>query len=354
MQSEVTEHSDEKEILPSVEFPLSHAESIIIAEFLNVRSKALEACGIPSFDDEAVKGLYVKDKIYKVGQELNYKYGGDLITAREEIIKRVNEYFEDGEVVLADIENMSSKDFRIELFQYLFDLDSEQREMLLSVVAAATPDIVVTLDGGSFNRGMQIVRAEASFVGADGFRLDSNTNSAQSQEQEKEQDTEEVQQHLVDDKLLTDQAEVTELPSGEETLLEDESDSVQLVESESPEITSEEWEEKFNEDVTKALESLIEDGLLLADTQTITLDLFNKKSKSRKHGTKTGLKRAVTLGIISYGQTEFSLRETVSMVIQNSHKSILSAPKKSRKRTRADELIDEKISDIQEKLRKEG
>lgn len=346
-RTEIAEQVEEKEILPSVEFPLSHAESLIIAEFLNVRSKVLEECGIPAFEDETVKGLYLKDMTYKVSQELNYKYGGDLITAREEIIKKVNEYFEDGEVVLADIENMSSKDFRIELFQYLFDLDSEQREMLLSVVAAANPDIVLTLDGGSFTSGIQVIKAETGYVRKDGSPLVEEEKDNTVTSAETAIDSDSVEEEITVEEVVTD-------TTVEETLGSVALDSVVDTHEDSQERIPEPWEEKFSDDVTKALESLFDDGLLTEDTETITLDLFNNKSKSRKNGTRTGIKRAVTLGIISYGQTEFSVKETVSMIIQNSHKSIFSAPKRSTKHDRAEAIIDQAILTFKNNLRQDS
>lgn len=111
---------------------------------------------------------------------------------------------------------------------------------------------------------------------------------------------------------------------------------------------------KLEVDAEKAIENLIDEGIIVAGTDEISLKIYTSKSNSRTSGTKTSLKRAKNCGIIeSTKQEVFSVRQIVVMEILNAYRDLFSAPNNSSRFTEAMKLIDEVVEGAKQRLAKQ-
>ncbi len=157
---------------PVISFPLNHAESLLLAEYLELRSDILRTFEIPVMDNDTVlKGLRDGFKQTNMMVELS-PYGGDINTARKAVIDKVCRYFSDADIVMDDIDNMPEKDNRFQLFQYLLEFEEDQRKFLLDKLAESTPRTVITEKMGSFTSGVQVDSIQSYHQLSDGTVLE--------------------------------------------------------------------------------------------------------------------------------------------------------------------------------------
>ncbi len=205
--------SKETVAVPVIHFPLNRTESLVLGEFLEFRAEVLKEFDIPTIDVEsALSGLKRISKTSDIAEALvNYK---DVHELRKSIIEKVNDYFEQDEVVLDDLVNMSEKDHRYELFQYLFGFDEEQRKFLLEKLCDAIPSVDYTEHAGSFSSGRQIIAVQTGLRLPNGEMLgrgevDDPTNTTRySYDDESEQDAE-ISVEPIGDSIDSDHTETT-------------------------------------------------------------------------------------------------------------------------------------------------
>lgn len=341
---------DTKERQGTLDLPLNHAETIILTEFLSTKSEVLRAYGIKEFVTQDKEKLFeVSDADLKLKYELEIIYGG-VENAREIIIDKLIRYFgeDNQDNIYEDLVAISEKDFRFSLFCYLFDLQEEgSLELLINEVLKAKPDTTVVIDEGGYNRGKQIIDTKAGFIDEYGKEIIAPTG--EDQEQVDEEEIISVPEELAEDEVieLNDELQVS--------LEEAEDQVVTVVDQKNPETKTQSKKlKKLEVDAEKAIENLIDEGIIVAGTDEISLKIYTSKSNSRTSGTKTSLKRAKNCGIIeSTKQEVFSVRQIVVMEILNAYRDLFSAPNNSSRFTEAMKLIDEVVEGAKQRLAKQ-
>lgn len=198
-----------EEVQPVVHFPLNHAESTILAEFLTLNKEILSEQDIPAPQADIGKRLSEGLEASKLIIELS-PYFGSLEEARTAILRKVIDYFKESEKVLADIKNMPVLDNRFELFEYLFGFDDEDREYLLDTLAKSVPVTEVFTSRGSFSSGVQIIEANGFRLAPDGRRLGLSNDEEATESAHTTPEAEESQvsnTHYIDEDQLAAPAE---------------------------------------------------------------------------------------------------------------------------------------------------
>lgn len=175
VQPEQSPNADrDEETIPqsqSCGFPLSMYECSVLASFFTTNAAVFERQGIQTIDKDAAEAISDRMKQATYNQERAiaiYKYG-DLRGVRENIIEKLMKFFEDDAAVLNTMELMSIRDDRLPLFEYLFDIEGEQRWKLLEELLDAKhfTDVNVNMT----RRGAHVRDTTLRVIGANGRDL---------------------------------------------------------------------------------------------------------------------------------------------------------------------------------------
>lgn len=201
-----------------VYFPLSHAESVLLAEFLEMNTELLDDMDMTDHIDGICDRLRRRFNPSKIIEAI-VNNGGSLEKARVAIISKVDAYFSDDnlEEVFNDLDNMERLDNRYPLFEYLIDLDSDQRKFLLDKLALSVPYIEVKEDVGSFNRGRQVIDAQTGRIDKYGNKIGSAHQDKPTEYILELDDTEELEIDHQDDGVSDEEATV--IDEGDNTIV---------------------------------------------------------------------------------------------------------------------------------------
>ena len=132
---------------PSSFFPLSRYEASVLATFLDMNNEILEKVGIPRISEEVVERL--RNKVTTREMKLYERVKGtDIKSTRESVITAIATFFKDESKVLKAIGHMSEEDDRYGLFEYLFQIDGEERWRLFEQLKSIETKLTYKVDGG--------------------------------------------------------------------------------------------------------------------------------------------------------------------------------------------------------------
>ncbi len=308
-----------------VKFPLSQAESAILAEFLDLKRDLLEAFDIPVIDPGISDKIHEGLKTTKIAETMA-EYGGDVSRARKSIISKVHEYFMDEDMVMDDITNMSERDYRYGLFEYLFTFDYEDRVVLLEKLATSVPvtEISMQNQGGVFSSGVVITGTEMKHVDDQGNLLlgDEDVSDDESHAKSLSVDDQASDTPIYFDLSLdasvatseTDGLAAEDAISADDVSEIDEDDASATEESghARSESTKPEWLVDFIAEVHDQISLFEEDGLMTS-ADGVTRKVMNVMSSSTIMGTDENLRRGVANGIIKQSKTGRRNEESISM-----------------------------------------
>lgn len=314
---------------PPVVFPLNHAQSSILAEFLYVRSEMLSEFGIPKIDPEVATKLQEGMSVTKLAEEMA-KYGNNLEKLRMNILATVNRYFENETQAIADVTNMSELDFRYPLFEYLFELEAEDRKLLLDELVTAKAGIQVTVGtNGAPRTGQNIVDVKGVLYSADGSVLGDEPEQVIYASEDDDYAKFEEDVLFADLDSISEEADT--ISDDESEYLETDLDS-QVTMINKPENNRNQWLEEVIESAKEVLESFEADGLLIfeiASAKDVSL-----RSSSFLMGTKEMLRRGKNHGLINHAQSlgneDISITTWIGLALQNKFPEIFSQKRKRR------------------------
>jgi len=343
------------ETAPEVHFPLGLTESYILAETLAYLDSICKRHGIPIIDERIVQELSKQTTTKDV---LAVTAKRDIEDVRGEIVEKVVSYFENEGLVLDDIGNMNEKDHRFGLFNYLIDIDWQERSMLILTMAKGYTRLDVSMGG---KRGLDLLAARLQ---AEGYPLVTGENGAKlrvgfDEERDDNLGSVTVQADQVDgggeDFEQEIQADVAPDLDTSATLLELVTQPEQEPEGSEAGLHSQaerevDWEQLFQQDVQSAIVALVSDNLLSkqqdpADTRSARV--INTMSSSAKMGTEESINRLRQAGIMrrdrrtNPADVQISARELVCMYVFNANRQILGHKGKQR---RALKIIDAELA----------
>lgn len=312
-------------------FPLSHVESVILAEFLTFNKELLQKLEMP------VPADHIADQLQSTIKEPSryvvelHQYGGDITEARRAILNKVISYFapENDDQIFDDLVNMEELDNRYELFEYLFEFEQEQREFLLEKLVDSLPVTVVTEAGGSFSAGVTVIDVETFRVDGSGQRIDQFVQEAEGSvdiavsgqfEEGFAADDSIVVSDLTEEGVSIDVVEpVIDSPE----LVADE--QIETGKDDVDEHESENWLKDIEDQAKEVIQQFEADGLMVEGSK-IERKLVFTKSFSRLAGTETMMERAVGNGIIKRNQINqpLSIDKFICMMLQNANPQAFS------------------------------
>ena len=329
----------------TVAFPLTHAESLILAEFLDLNKELLKSIDMPTLRDGVSKRLTsgLKNIVPKLAEAIANN-GGDLEQARQSIIGKIDRYFaEDNfDQVMEDITNIEILDYRYKLFEYLFELEEDQRKYLLEQLAPSIARIDITQTSGSFSSGVQIVDIDTSRVN-NGIKLGASETEEAPGDLEVEPTAEEVED--IEKSTILIENEVVELQP--QTISDEASTSTDESVADTPEIEDVEPSEieifeqnvrQFTKDVIELIDRYSLDGKAPKSIQAV--DGFNwLTSKAVRNGAENNL-------ISSEDKNGLKAKDIIMLALKNSFPDAFGVRKSAKKpnRTLINKIVDELLS----------
>lgn len=334
------------ESAPEVHFPLGLTESYILAETLAYLDSICERYDIPVIEEKIVSELKKQTTTKDV---LAVTAKREIEDVRGEIVEKVVGYFENEDLVLDDLGNMNEKDHRFGLFNYLIDIDWQERSMLILALAQGHTRLTVSLGG---KRGLDLLAAR---LHAEGYPVEAEKRNGANLRVaiDEEADEDESDQTVRGDQTASKSEDIvpeehekaeletdtTEVPEGLPAQQEDEPVHPEAAPHSQAE-GAVDWEQQFRQDVRAAIEALSSDNLLSAEqdpAETHRARVVSRMSTSSKMGTEEAIHRLRQAGLmkkdrrVNPADVEISAKELVCMHLFNANRDILSQKRKQRK-----------------------
>lgn len=351
-------HSKVEQSVPVSKFPLSRYEASVFAEFLRINSDVLEHMDIPAIPDDLVDAL--NDLTTQADHQIAMREHGHIQELRRVVIEKMHKFFSDEDLVLETFVEMSERDDRRALFEYLTDIEGEDRwELLAKLIDAkrsvdvtvftrrtgisvddVKPVVIVHDENGSRNllapEKATKVRTISFGEYADQFGTDPAEILASSQP------TRENASAAANDLEVETTEEAPLLPEDPSDIvpsptLVDEEVPVKEAEVPARKARTPEWQKSFRQEVGEVISLLEAENLMIEEPQSTKA--LRVKSTSTIFGTRTAVKRLVEAGLVGGGDRKgarrqdpmLSAKEIILMKLFNTHRELLSRGKPSQK-----------------------